>query len=870
MLLLSSMSSLKIIARNLWPKIDIDNFYNSLCIKRNESQPGRPNKCSDQSKSRVGCPDDKTKKMPKIKCSSGCDPDNNDTNNCHVTELDLSFNQLEGPIPTTFGDFEKDLSYNHLSGSIPGNLGNLKFLRILWLDSNNFIGGLPENFSQLTKLQGFSIEGNNLTGPFPKYITEWPNIMYLMLRNCSINGPIPENIGRMPNLYQLICLKGQSQNGFLPHNLQSISHNIRISKPLWCPFLLIPAWDSEFSFQQGAHDECLYKYRCDSMDLSFNDFSNASLQFDSNNTKLNLFSCCRRCNSANCKAPMYANDLHINCGGEETNLDGIIYESDNDSSPVYTSPHGKNWVRISSGEQSIVKIKCGISVSNAPLYDKARFASVSLKYYGLCLEDGKYNVTLHFAEIVFANNTDEADNTKSDFPYESLKKRIFNINVQNKSVRTDFNIKETAGEVRKDTKVNVPIVQVNNNRLEIHLYWEGKGSSGPFSNNGPLISAISVVPSDIRGKLSPLYVALISVASVVVFVPLLLYIIAWAMGWLRKEEIHEIGVGSSKTVTLKQLMDATRRFSREMEIGRGGLGIVYKAQLPDRQMVAVKKLSTLSSEGIDRLKSESYTLKMLSHENLVQLFDLFIGKDFYLLIYEYMENKSLSSVLFDPMCNIRLSWEARFNICLGIAKGLQYLHEHPRLKMVHRGIKAVNILLDSDLKPKISEFGLASVYAEDGDQEAGQLKIIKSEASHGYMAPEYPLYGTITTKYDVYGFGVVILELVSGKKNAGHNYNQELEYLVDEVCLADSKGRLMDLVDKNLGNSYDQKQAMTLLKFAVKCTHISHILRPSMAQILSVLTGEKTLDRIDEEIANTSSATTKKEDFAESSTSSHI
>ncbi|KAL5555510.1 hypothetical protein UlMin_037746, partial [Ulmus minor] len=589
----------------------------------------------------------------------------------------------------------------------------------------------------------------------------------------------------------------------------------------------------------------------------------------------NLFSCCRSCNSANCTDPLMKDvneynekvcpkwkpknkTLHINCGGEETNLDGMIYESDNDSSPVYKSPYG-NWVRISSGEQSIVaKIKCGIFVSDAPLYDKARVASVSLKYYGFCLENGEYNVTLHFAEIKFANNTDEAD--QGD---QSFKKRIFNIIVQNQLVRKDFNIKAAAGEAKKEYKLELPVVLVNNSPLEIHLYWAGKGSY----SNGPLMSAISVVRSDIKpGKLSRLQVALISVASVVVFVLLLLFIIAWAMGWLRKEEIHEIGVGPNKTVTLKQLMDATRGFSREKEIGRGGLGILYKAELPDKQMVAVKKLSTLSSEGIGRLKSESYTLKMLTHENLVQLFDLFIGKDFYLLIYEYMENKSLANVLFGPMCNIRLSWEVRFNICLGIAKGLQYLHEHPRLKMVHRGIKAVNILLDSDLKPKISDFGLASVYAEDGDHEAGQLKIIKSEASHGYMAPEYPLYGTITTKYDVYGYGVVILELVSGKKNAGYKYNQELEYLVDEVCLANSKGKLLDLVDKNLGDSYDQKQAITLLKLAVKCTHISHILRPSMAQILSVLTGEKTLDKIDTEIAYTSCATTKKEDFAESST----
>ncbi|KAL5555565.1 hypothetical protein UlMin_037801, partial [Ulmus minor] len=308
----------------------------------------------------------------------------------------------------------------------------------------------------------------------------------------------------------------------------------------------------------------------------------------------NLFSCCRRCNSAICTAPMkdvseYNEEvcpkwkpknkkLHINCGGEETNLDGIIYESDNDSSPVYTSPH-RNWVRISSGEQSVGKeIKCAISVSDAPLYDKARLATISLKYYALCLENGEYNVTLHFAEIVFANNTDEADNTDYDFTDQgdqSLKTRIFNINVQNQWVRTDFNIKETAGKAKMDTRVDVSMVQVNNNRLEIHLYWAGKGSY--TDNRGPLISAISVVPSDIkRGKLSSLHVALISGASVAVFVLLLLFIIASAMGWLREEEIHEIGVGPNKIVTLKQLMDATRGFSSEMEIGRGGLGIVYK------------------------------------------------------------------------------------------------------------------------------------------------------------------------------------------------------------------------------------------------------------------------------------------------------
>ena len=120
--------------------------------------------------------------------------------------------------------------------------------------------------------------------------------------------------------------------------------------------------------------------------------------------------------------------MYINCGGEEKNVNGITYENDNDTSPVYTSPH-ENWARISSGEQSIVDMKCGIFNSNAPLYDRARVASVYMTYYGFCLEEGYYNVTLYFAEIQFANNTEDEDDGYND-GNKSLRKRIFNINIQ--------------------------------------------------------------------------------------------------------------------------------------------------------------------------------------------------------------------------------------------------------------------------------------------------------------------------------------------------------------------------------------------------------------------------------------------------------
>ncbi|KAL5555525.1 hypothetical protein UlMin_037761, partial [Ulmus minor] len=754
--------------------------------------------------------------------------------NKFLTHLWLDWNMLN-KLPQSLSNMTSlrslYLTGNQLSGPIPPALVNLQSLEQLYLGSNNFTDDLPETLSQLKNLMYFSIAGSNLFGPFPKFITKWRNIttlnlagnnfwgnippeilsltyiryliisdianssfkfphldwtkirlVTLVLRNCSVNGSIPEDIGLMPSLYRL-DLSFNELTGTIPSSLRNASsleylylgeNKLSGTIPDWVP--------AAVNNNSGRLT-----------DLSFNDFSNSNFKFDPKNTNLNLFSCCRSCSSSTCdNAPQMknvseytknvcrdgkpkTNSLHINCGGEETKVNGIIYENDNDTSPVYTSPHG-NWARISSGEQSTVGIKCGIFISNGPLFDRARVASVYMTYYGFCLEEGYYNVTLYFAEIQFANNTEDEDDGFNDGS-QSLRKRIFNINIQNQWSRTDFNIKETADGAKKDISVG-GIVHVNNSRLEIHLYWAGKGSYTYTS--GPLISAISVVRSDPKEKLSPLKIALISTASVLA-VGLLLLVIAWKMGWLEKEEIQEIRVGQNKTVTLKQLVSATRGFSEEMKIGKGGLGTVYKAELADKQIVAVKRLtlSSLSSEGLNKLKSELYALAMYSDEHLVQLFDHYIGKGYYLLIYEYMENKSLGDALFDEESKNRPSWEARFNICLGIASGLQYLHEHPRLKMVHRGIKAVNILLDSDLKPKISDFGLASFHVED-DQGAGVLKIIKKDASHGYMAPEYPSYGMISDKYDVYSYGVVILELVSGKQNARNKNNQELEFLVDE------------------------------------------------------------------------------------------
>ncbi|KAH7545328.1 hypothetical protein FEM48_Zijuj01G0081800 [Ziziphus jujuba var. spinosa] len=379
-----------------------------------------------------------------------------------------------------------------------------------------------------------------------------------------------------------------------------------------------------------------------------------SQQFDGQNFRTSF----KQIIEKRCPGEKHMNhSLFINCGGEETNIGGNHYDSDNKTTQFDVSQKG-NWAYSNSGgflstsltlnsSEYIKRVKCGISVADAPLYEKARLSPTSLKYYGFCLREGSYNVTLHFAEIVYAEDED----------HSSSMKRIFDVYIQGERKLTDFNIKDRArGPNRNIAITNLTAEVTNVSILEIHLYWTGKGSpaysthfNGPLTHfNGPLISAIAVTPEfpieDDKG-LSPAHISLITVASMA-FAALFLLSLAWAMGCFGKEDLH----GLEKAVTLKQLKDATRKFSKEMEIGHGSFGTVYRAELQPKYNVAVKRFFTNSTEGINKLKSEFYnTLQKLTHENLIRLFDVYVGKGMHLLIYEYMENRSLQDVLFGGM-----------------------------------------------------------------------------------------------------------------------------------------------------------------------------------------------------------------------------
>ncbi|KAF3953255.1 hypothetical protein CMV_021284 [Castanea mollissima] len=209
---------------------------------------------------------------------------------------------------------------------------------------------------------------------------------------------------------------------------------------------------------------------------------------------------------------------------------------------------------------------------------------------------------------------------------------------------------------------------------------------------------------------------------------------------------------------------ATDNFSVKNVLGKGGFGQVYKGILTEGQEnkeIAVKRLSTDSRQGLHEFKNEVLSISKLQHRNLVKILGCCIQEEERMLIYEYMPNKSLDYFIFDPNQSILLDWPKRFHIINGIARGLLYLHQDSRLRIIHRDLKASNILLDYEMNPKIADFGMARIFGGD-ETEAKTSRVV---GTYGYMPPEYAIDGLFSVKSDVYSFGVLVLEIVSGKRN---------------------------------------------------------------------------------------------------------
>ncbi|KAF2314563.1 hypothetical protein GH714_027603 [Hevea brasiliensis] len=717
--------------------------------------------------------------------------------------LRLEQNQLSGHIPPELGNLlslkQLTLDENQLIGTLPPELGKLGYLVDFDVSSNYLTGELNQSFAGLQNLQFFKVAGNNLTGRIPNYIAKWTALIYLnlmgnqfegelpreifnmkslqyllvsdlsntsfsfpkeaklssiyllVLRNCSINGPIPEYIGNWLSLDHL-DLSFNNLAGGIPESFKNLTltklflNRNRLTE-------ILPPWifDTVYNFSEST------------LDLTYNNFSkiekpkNLLQELNIEPNWNDIFAV------RDCQGKKY-NSLFINCGGPNLTVDGNEYDGDLSMTNFAKDPKGKGkwaytcsgdfWSTTSNSSDYHKNMTCGVSENS--LYRTGRLCPVALSYYAFCLQDDLYNVTLHFAETVYTKEED----------YSIMGKRVFDVYIQGKRQRKDFDIKRWSGGPNQEQPEVFPYTNVEGNLLQIHLYWAGKGSlDNPPALNGPLLSAISVIPSNPpspRKKLTPGQIAGITLGSV--FTPLLLLAFLWR--WLRNKELDEIikinVQGKVVTVTLRQVINATGNFNP-------------KARISD----------------YDGRFGEAYKVKIL----------LFLES----------ETKPV--------------WKDRLNICLGIAKGLKYLHEENKFKIVHGNVTSKNIMLGKNYTAKLSDFGLAVLYDDE------PFLTLERRQDLVTMAPECA-YKPIAIEADVYSFGHVMLELVSGKPSVQSRPNEDV-FLMNTAGSLKKQGRILDLVDGDSPMTSDDKdEAKKIIELAMKCFNIVPENRPKMSEIV--------------------------------------
>ncbi|XP_073058818.1 probable LRR receptor-like serine/threonine-protein kinase At1g56130 isoform X1 [Primulina eburnea] len=813
--------------------------------------------------------------------------------------LNLGINALSGELPKELGLLSdlRSIAFgtNNFSGPLPPELGNLSRLTQMYFDSAGVSGPIPPSFANLTSLERVWASDNDLTGQIPDFVGNWTKLLVLRFQGNSFQGSIPSSFSNLSSLNDLRISdisNGSSSLDFL-RNMRTLAtlvlrnNNVSGSIPsFFGQFNSLQLLDLSFNNLTGGLPEFLFNIggitslflgsnkftgvlpaqkisKLQNIDLSYNELSGSFPSWVSQqNLQINLvgnnftiggsnqsvlpsgLDCLQRNFPCRRGSPVYSR-FAVNCGGTQIrSFDQTVYEMDNETlgpATYYMTSTGR-WAVSNAGLPSdnpqyrTSSLYQFTNTMDSELFQTARLSAGSLRYYGLGLENGNYTVKLQFAEIVIFGN----------MTWKSLGRRVFDIYIQGNLEWKDFDIQKEVGSLRafaKDFKV-----QVSENYIEIHLFWAGKGtccvpSQGTY---GPLIQAISAtsdfIPSvtnnppgqkkDRTGLIAGISVA---VGAASLFSILAISYFFWRRKMQKNFEDEELlGIDTRPyTFSYGELKTATDDFNPVNKLGEGGFGPVFKGTLVDGRVVAVKQLSVASHQGKSQFVAEIATISAVQHRNLVKLFGCCIEGKKRLLVYEYLENKSLDQVLFGiGSKSLYLDWPTRYDICLGVARGLTYLHEESRLRIVHRDVKASNILLDSDLTPKISDFGLAKLFDDKKTHISTRIA-----GTIGYLAPEYAMRGHLTEKADIFSFGIVALEIVSGRPNSDSSLEKDKIYLLEWAWSLHESNKEIELVDPSL-SMFNPDEVRTIIGVALLCTQASPSLRPSMSRVVAMLSGD--------------------------------
>ncbi|KAF8772325.1 hypothetical protein HU200_005917 [Digitaria exilis] len=347
-------------------------------------------------------------------------------------------------------------------------------------------------------------------------------------------------------------------------------------------------------------------------------------------------------------------------------------------------------------------------------------------------------------------------------------------------------------------------------------------------------------------KNSKLKVILGSVAGAVTLIVLGVLLVLWWQKMRYRPEIfidvsgqddHRLEFGQIKRFSWRELQIATNNFSEQNVLGKGGFGKVYKGVLsgPDSIKIAVKRLLNVESrDGELAFLTEVELISIAVHKNILRLIGFCTTPTERLLVYPFMENLSVASRLRDIKLNEpALDWSTRMRIALGAAHGLEYLHEHCNPKIIHRDVKAANVLLDGNFEAVVGDFGLAKM------MDIGRNTVTTGlRGTMGHIAPEYIKTGRPSVKTDIYGYGVTLLEIVTGERAIGFYPEAGEIMLIDRVKLLMERGQLQDIVDCNLGDLYNFEELEKITQIALLCTQMEPDHRPAMSEVVQMLEGE--------------------------------
>ncbi|XP_057986370.1 cysteine-rich receptor-like protein kinase 44 isoform X2 [Hevea brasiliensis] len=373
-----------------------------------------------------------------------------------------------------------------------------------------------------------------------------------------------------------------------------------------------------------------------------------------------------------------------------------------------------------------------------------------------------------------------------------------------------------------------------NLRFETYRFYdETFGSTPPTSPQQAPPAPVS--PPAQAGKKSnkarTVVIIVVPTVSVVIFVICICFFLKLRKPKENVETVDKIESVESLQFDFGTVSVATKNFCEENKLGQGGFGAVYKGTLSNGQDIAVKRLSKNSGQGDLEFKNEVLLVAKLQHRNLVRLLGFCLERNERLLIYEFVPNTSLDHFIFDPIKGVHLDWERRYKIIGGIARGLLYLHEDSRLRIIHRDMKASNILLDVDMNPKISDFGMARLFVMD-ETQGNTSRIV---GTYGYMAPEYAMHGQFSIKSDVFSYGVLLLEIVSGQKNNSFCNGENIEDLLSYAWKNWREGTCMNIINPALRAAGSTSEMIRCIHIGLLCVQENVGDRPTMASVVLML-----------------------------------